>query len=287
VPRNTQTGEGKAVISLILAREDLTMDLGLKGLRALVTGSSRGLGHATALLLAKEGARVAVNSREQEKADKTARAMAGETGAEVIGLAGDVSEAGVPERLVQSAAERFGGLDILVANAGGPPAGTFEQFDDAAWMKAVELSFMSNVRLIRAALPYLRQSQAASVLTITSYSVKQPISNLILSNSIRAATVGLTKSLALEAGMDGIRFNSILPAFTMTERITELMGARAKANDSSVEAEIAKQSKESPLGRIGTPEEFANAAVFLVSPAASYITGVMLTVDGGMYKGTL
>jgi 3-oxoacyl-[acyl-carrier protein] reductase len=181
----------------------------------------------------------------------------------------------------------LGGLDILVTNAGGPPAGAFESFDEAAWQKAVELSFMSHVRLIRAALPYLRQSSAASVLTVTSYSVKQPIPNLVLSNSIRAATVGLTKSLALELGREGIRFNSILPGWTETERVTELMSFRAKQNKTTVEEEIARQSKDSPLGRMGRPEEFANAAVFLVSPAASYITGVMLTVDGGMYKGTL
>ena len=146
---------------------------------------------------------------------------------------------------------------------------------------------MSHVRLIRAALPHLRKSSAASVLTVTSMSVKQPLANLVLSNSVRAATVGLTKSLALELGKDGIRFNSILPGWTETERVTQLMTARAAANHSTVEAEIAKQSQESPLGRMGQPAEFANAAAFLVSPAASYITGVMLTVDGGMYKGTL
>ena len=181
----------------------------------------------------------------------------------------------------------WGGLDILITNAGGPPAGKFESFDDETWQKAVELSFLSQVRLIRAALPHLRKSSAASVLTITSYSVKQPIPNLILSNSIRMATIGLTKSLALELGGEGIRFNSILPAWTETDRIQELMKARAAANGTSMDEEIKNQSKESPLGRIGQPEEFANAAVFLVSPVAAYITGVMLSIDGGMYKGTL
>ena len=146
---------------------------------------------------------------------------------------------------------------------------------------------MSHVRLIRAALPHLRESNAASVLTVTSVSVKQPIVNLVLSNSIRAATVGLTKSLALELGKDGIRFNSILPGWTETERVNDLMAFRAKNNNTTIEEEIRKQSAESPLGRMGQPEEFANAAAFLLSPAASYITGVMLNVDGGMYKGTL
>ena len=145
---------------------------------------------------------------------------------------------------------------------------------------------MSHVRLIKAALPYLRKSDAASVLTVTSLSVKQPIANLLLSNSVRMATIGLTKSLALELGRENIRFNSILPGWTETERVTELMTARATANKSTAEEETRKQSEQSALGRLGQPEEFANAAVFLVSPAASFITGVMLNVDGGMYKGT-
>ena len=263
------------------------MDLQLKGKRALVTGSSRGLGYATALGLAREGCRVAINSRDESKATIAAQAIAKETNMKVIGLAGDVSDPDVPARLVGETGRAFEGLDILVCNAGGPPAGAFDSFDEAAWQKAIDLSFMSHVRLIQAALPFLKQSKAASVLTVTSYSVKQPIPNLVLSNSIRAATVGLTKSLALELGAEGIRFNSILPAWTETQRIKDLMESRAKQNGTTIDQEAARQAKDSALGRIGTPEEFANAAVFLVSPAASYITGVMLTVDGGMYKGTL
>lgn len=263
------------------------MDLGLKGKVALVTGSSRGLGFATALVLAQEGANVVVNSRSAEGASHAAEKIAAQTGAKVIGVAGDVADPASAEQLVRETAETLGGIDLLVTNAGGPPSGAFEKFDDAAWLKAVDLSLMSHVRLIRAALPWLRKSAAASVLTITSYSVKQPIPNLVLSNSIRSATIGLTKTLALELGCEGIRFNSILPAWTETERVTDLMSARAKTNGTSVEEEIARQAKESPMGRMGTPNEFANAAAFLLSPAASYITGVMLSVDGGMYKGTL
>jgi 3-oxoacyl-[acyl-carrier protein] reductase len=263
------------------------MDLHLRDKRALVTGSSRGLGYAAALLLAKEGCRVAINSRDEAKASTAAQGIAAETGAQVIALAGDVTDPDVPERLVGESAHAFGGLDILITNTGGPPSGPFESFNEAAWQKAVDLSLMSHVRLIRAALPYLRKSKAASVLTVTSYSVKQPIPNLVLSNSIRAATVGLTKSLALELGLAGIRFNSILPSWTLTDRVYDLMKSRAAQNHTTLEQEIARQSSESPLGRMGQPEEFANAAVFLVSPAASYITGAMLAVDGGMYKGTL
>ena len=262
------------------------MDLHLKNKRALVTGASRGLGYATARVLSLEGASVAINGRDAVRIQKAAFELADETGFPVHGLAGDVGQASVAEELLSAAAEALGGLDILICNAGGPPPGTFESFDESAWQKAIDLSFMSNVRLIKAALPFLRKSQAASVLTVTSYSVKQPIPNLVLSNSIRAATVGLTKSLALELGKDGIRFNSILPGWTETERVSELMSARARANGTSQQAEIARQAAESPLGRMASPQEFANVAVFLVSPLASYLTGVMLPVDGGMLKGT-
>jgi 3-oxoacyl-[acyl-carrier protein] reductase len=262
------------------------MDLQLKGKKALVTGSSRGLGYATAHLLAEEGAQVIVNSRSQEKADEAASRIAAETGNNVTGMAGDVAQKDTPAQLIRDAVHRMGGIDILVTNAGGPSPGTFESFDDDAWFNAIDLSFMNHVRLIRAALPHLRQSDSASVLTLTSYSVKQPIPNLVLSNSIRAATVGLTKTLALELGKEGIRFNSILPAWTETERVFDLMRNRAQQKGSTLDEELKNQAADSPLGRMGTPREFANAAVFLVSPAASYITGVMLTVDGGMYKGT-
>jgi 3-oxoacyl-[acyl-carrier protein] reductase len=257
------------------------MDLELSGKRALVTGASRGLGYATAKALVAEGAQVALNSRDEAKLRAAAEGLGG------VAAPADITEPGAAERVVAQTVEKLGGLDILITNAGGPPAGGFESLNEAAWTKAIELSLMSHVRLIRAALPYLRQSDAAAVLTITSYSVKQPIPGLVLSNSIRAATVGLTKTLALELGREGIRFNSILPGWTETERVTELMTFRAEQNGTTMEQEIAKQMAESPLGRMARPEEFAKPAVFLVSPAASYITGVMLTVDGGMVKGTL
>jgi 3-oxoacyl-[acyl-carrier protein] reductase len=262
------------------------MDLGLKEKRAFIAGSSRGLGYATALTLAREGCRVALNSREEEKVKAAAEAIINETGTQTYGVAGDVSNASAADEIINSAVDSLGGLDILITNAGGPPSGSFEIFDDETWQKAVDTSFMSHVRLIRAALPHLRKSSTPSVLTMTSFTVKQPIPNLILSNSIRAATVGLTKSLALELGKENIRFNSIMPGWTETERVVHLMEFRAKNNNSTVEEEITKQTAEIPLGRLGNPQEFANAAVFLVSPAASYIHGVTLAVDGGIIKGT-
>jgi 3-oxoacyl-[acyl-carrier protein] reductase len=230
---------------------------------------------------------VAINSRTHETLANAAMEISAETGVDVFPLVGDVTDPEVPERLVSQATEAMGGLDLLVTNAGGPPPGLFEDIDDDLWQQAVDLSLMSHVRLIRAALPALRKSDTASVLAVTSYTVKQPLANLILSNSVRSATIGLIKSLALELGGDGIRFNSILPAWTETERLYQILENRAKNNNTTVEEEIALQAKDTPMGRMSTLEEFANPAVFLLSPAASYITGVMLSVDGGLYKGTL
>jgi 3-oxoacyl-[acyl-carrier protein] reductase len=263
------------------------MDLGLKGKRALVTGASRGLGYAIALILGEEGCQLVINSRNPTGIEAAAEKLRKACGAMVIPLPGDVADPALPGWLVEEAISRLGGLDLLVTNSGGPPSGKFESFEDAAWQQAIETNLMAHVRLIRAALPALAQSATASVLTITSYAVKQPIPNLVLSNSVRAATVGLTKSLALELGPQGIRVNSILPGWTTTERVNELMAARAKTKGTTTEEEIAKQAMESALGRMATPQELAKAAVFLLSPAASYLTGVMLSVDGGAYKGLL
>jgi 3-oxoacyl-[acyl-carrier protein] reductase len=263
------------------------MDLQLKGKNVVIAGASSGLGFACARQLALEGARVVINGRNTDKLSKAVALLSSETGGEIFAIAGDVSDPEFAPRLINQAAEKLGGLDILITNAGGPPVGTIENLDETAWQQAINLSLMSHVRLIKAAIPFLRKSQNASVLTITSYSVKQPITNMILSNSIRAATVGLTKTLALELGKDHIRFNSILPGWTQTERVIALMQARVDANGTSIEQELEKQAKDIPLGRLASPQEFANAATFLVSPAASYITGVMLNVDGGAYKGTL
>lgn len=263
------------------------MDLQLKNKIAVVTGASRGLGAAVAETLSIEGARVVINSRNADKLEETATRISAKSGNEVLAFAGDISLPDLPARLIEATVEHFGGVDILITNAGGPPAGRFESFTDEIWAKAVESTLFAHVRLIRAALPYLKLSQAASVLTITSYSVKQPIPNLILSNSIRAATVGLTKSLSLELGDSGIRFNSILPGWTSTERVEELMRSRSQLHSSTIEEEVEKQAAESALKRLATPQEFANVAAFMVSPAASYLTGAMISVDGGTVKGLL
>lgn len=263
------------------------MDLGLRGKVALVTAASQGLGYATARQFVLEGANVAICSRSEAHISAASDALNAETGQSVLGVKADVRAPADLEHLYERVIEEYGGLDILVTNAGGPPSGPFETITDEAWMSAVDLNLMSAVRLIRSALPHLRLSTTPSVLAVTSISVKQPIANLVLSNSIRLAVIGLVKTLSLELGKEGIRFNAILPGYTETERINDLLTARARANNTTLEFEVAKQSSMSPFNRMATPDEFARAAVFLASPAASYMTGVMLPVDGGTYLGTL
>ena len=260
------------------------MDLHLKDKVVLVSGSSKGLGYAAALQLAKEGCKVAVNGRDDARIKSVAEKIRKETGTQVIGLVGDASLPDVPAKLVQQTVDAFGGLDILITNTGGPKPGSIDSLDEEAWQKGIDLCLMAHVRLIKSALPHLRKSDAASILTVTSLTVKQPLPNVLISNSVRTATIGLTKSLAIELGREGIRVNSIIPGWTETERVTELMNDRASKNQTSVEEEAKRQAAEIPLGRMGKPEEFANAAVFLVSPAASYITGTMLNVDGSVIK---
>jgi 3-oxoacyl-[acyl-carrier protein] reductase len=262
------------------------MDLGLHGARVLVTAASAGLGAATARRFSLEGALVVINSRNLDKLQKTAAAINAESGNSVFTHAGDVSKPEEAEKLVKNAVSMLGGLDIIVTNAGGPPAGTFEAFDYKDWLKATDLTLFSTINLIRAALPHLKESNRAAVLAVVSIAAKEPVDNLTLSNTIRPAVVGLTKTLSLEHGADGIRFNSILPGTTDTERIDHLMQARAEKNNTDPATERQKAGKAIPVGRIGTPEEFANAAVFLCSPAAGFINGIALLVDGGAARGT-
>ncbi len=262
------------------------MDLGLLNKNVVITGASKGLGRAVAESFAQEKANVLINSRSQDNVDQAAQEIFETSGQKVLTHAGNVAEAGYAAQLKQAIQSHFGCLDILVSNAGGPKPGRFENFSDQDWYEAIDLSMMSHIRLIRECLPLLRLSANPCVLTITSYSAKQPIPNLVLSNVLRAAAVGLTKTLALELAADHIRFNSILPGWTKTERVTSLLSDRAAANHTSIAEEMEKATQEIPLGRMAEPEEFARTAVFLASPAASYLTGIMLTVDGGVVKST-
>jgi len=263
------------------------MDLGLQNARVLVTAASQGLGAATARRFSLEGAKVVINSRNLDKLKATADRIKAESGNAVFSVAADVSEPDAAEQIIGDSVKMLGGLDVLVLNAGGPPAGTFDDFDIAAWENATQLTFLSNVRLIQAALPHLRQSDKAALLAIQSMSVKQPVPNLTLSNAVRPAVIGLMKTLSLELGPEGIRANSILPGITDTERVTNLMQARAQKNATTPADERSASAGAIPLRRIGTPEEFANTAVFLCSPAAGFITGVALPVDGGAIQATL
>ena len=269
------------------------MDLGLKDQVALVTAASRGLGAAVARRFALERASVVLCARELAHAQETARRIAEETSAEVVGLQADVTVPTDVEALVRQTVERFGRIDILVANAGGPPAGTFETLRPEQWEQAAQLTLMSAVRLCYAVVPHMKKFAAGhpharpSVVFITSVSVKQPMTNLILSNSIRMAVIGLMKSLSIELAGSGIRINAVAPGWTMTERVTELLNGRAQANGTTPEQEAAGILASIPMGRMGRPEEFANATVFLASPAASYITGITLPIDGGSLRASL
>ncbi len=263
------------------------MDLGLEGKVALVTAASRGLGAATALAFAREGARVAICARNQTPLIATGHLIAEETGVEVLAATADVSQAADVKRLIATTVDRFGQLDILVTNAGGPPSGDFLELDQDDWQQAVQLTLMSAVHLCYAAVPVMRQSGGGSILAVTSISVKQPLDNLVLSNSLRLSVVGLVKSLSNELAADGIRVNAICPGWTWTDRVGELLQSRAAKSGLTVDEEAGKITANTPLGRMADPEEFARAAVFLASPAASFITGISLLVDGGQYKGAL
>jgi len=262
------------------------MDLKLSGLNAIITGASKGLGLATAKELHHEGANVLINSRSRENLIKAKAQLLkkGEDQQKIHIYDGDVSDAVVCNEIARYAKTILGGIDVLITNSGGPPAGSFEDLDSNDWEEAIKLSFMSHLYLIRSCLPHLKRSKFPSVLAVTSFTVKNPLENLILSNSIRAATAALIKSLSIELGAEGIRFNSILPGWTLTDRVQDLLTYRAGKNGSSVSAEMEKITTAIPLRRMAEPDEFARAATFLVSPAASYINGVFLNVDGGISK---
>ncbi len=264
------------------------MDLGLQGKIAIVAASSSGLGRATATALAADGALVTINGRDQTSLDRTAAEIRRETGGDVIAIAADMADPDEIERLVADTVQARGGLDIVVCNAGGPPPGTFADFpDDQPWLDAVNLNLMSTLRLSRAAIPHLEARGGGSITNIVSVSVKQPIPHLVLSNTARTAVLGLAKSLALEYAKANIRVNNVCPGTTRTNRVTSIAERRAKANGTTVEEEIAVDAQAIPMGRIGEPEEFGKVCAFIASPAASFVTGQTITVDGGALKSTL
>lgn len=261
------------------------MELGLDGKIALVAASSKGLGRAIAEALASEGARVMVSGRNEDSLENTARDIVHRTGAEVDYCAADITLASGVEKLCAHTAERFGGVDVLIGNSGGPPAGAFDDFSDGDWQKAFELNLLSVVRLIRGTIPLMRGGgQGGRIVNIASSSIKQPIEGLVLSNAFRAAVAGLSKTLAAELGPDGILINTVGPGRISTERSEEI--DRATAQRSGVTAEEVREQVEAsiPIGRYGEPGEFARLVVFLASPANTYVTGQSLLIDGGMVR---
>jgi 3-oxoacyl-[acyl-carrier protein] reductase len=259
------------------------MDLGIAGKVALVTGASKGMGKACALGLAAEGVRVAMCARNEGDLKAAVDDVKARTRAEVLGVPADVTKADQVTRLVARVQEAWGNPDILIANCGGPPRGFFEDFDDNAWHGAVEVSLLSTVRLIRAVLPGMRARSWGRILTIQSVSVKQPLTDLLLSNAVRPGVHGMMKTLALQLARDNILVNTLCPGRILTDR---LLGG-LPASGLSREEYLARQSADIPMGRIGTPEEFASVAVFLASERASYVTGVAVQVDGGLVRGLL
>ncbi len=260
------------------------MDLGLTGKRALVLAASSGLGRATATELAREGASVAICSRDLQRAVAAADEIREETGGDVRAYEADVADAASLEALFADATRELGGLDVLVANAGGPPPGGFAGTDEAAWDRAYQLTLQSVVRSVRLAIPHLRAAGGGSILALASSSVVQPIPNLLLSNVFRPAVRALCKHLAEEMAGDGIRVNVLSPGRIHTERTEALDASRAERSGRTVEQVRAETIARIPLGRLGEPAEFGRVAAFLSSPAASYLTGIHVLADGGMVR---
>lgn len=263
------------------------MDLHLTTRTAIITGASKGIGFATARMLAAEGARIVIASRDPASLAEAQRNIRDETNADVLAVPTDMSVAEDITRLVAETVRAYNALDIVVANAGGPPPGLFEQQDDAAWQRALDQNFMSNVRLIRDALPHLKQSDQPRIITITSSGVKEPVDGLITSSAARLATAGLVKSLSKELGPYGITVNNVGPGLTLTDRIRPVLEAQAKSSGRSYEDILEERAKTIPLGRLGQPEDVAATIVFLASSHARQISGQTIVVDGGALRSSL
>jgi 3-oxoacyl-[acyl-carrier protein] reductase len=263
------------------------MELGLSGKIALVAASSKGLGKAVAIGLARERAKVVICGRHKKDLTAASDEIAQSTGTVPLAVVADVTSVKDIKRLVHTSIKKFGTVHILVTNAGGPPTGEFVKLSDEQWLDAVNLTLMSTVRLIREVIPHMQKQKWGRIINITSVSVKQPIDQLLLSNALRAAVVGMAKTLSNEVAKDNILVNNVAPGFTLTKRLEELAEGLAKQRGVSKEEVLAGYAKSAPIGRLASPEEFANLVVFLASERASYITGTTIQVDGGYAKGIM
>ncbi|HVS94590.1 MAG TPA: SDR family oxidoreductase [Mucilaginibacter sp.] len=256
------------------------MDLKLKNKVALVLAASKGLGRASASALSVEGAKVAVCSRNEDEVKKTAAEIHRQTGNPVIAIAADVSDAKQVRNLIQKTVEAFGGIDILVNNGGGPPFDKFENFDDAAWQKAFELTLLGFSRTSRDVLPYMKKAGSGRIINIISGSVKSVLNNAVLSTAMRMGIVGMAKLMADELGPYQITVNNIAPGLILTDRVKEVL-----PKDVDHELALQDRAKNIPVGRIGKPEELGALVAFLASEQAAYISGTTIQIDGGSNRG--
>ncbi len=263
------------------------MDLGIKDRVALVAASSKGLGLAVATELGKEGARLIICSRDATVLNGAKESLERKTGATVLAVPADLSEDEAAAHVVRAGIEEFGQIDILVNNAGGPPAGPFEQHDLDTWDAAIRLNLRSAIALTQGVLPGMKKRQWGRILNITSIAVKQPVDNLILSNSVRAAVTGFARTLANEVAPFGVTVNNLLPGYTRTQRVEELAETMAVQQGKTPADVVGAWEAQIPMGRLGSPEEFAALAAFLVSERASYVTGTSVQVDGGWIRSLL
>ncbi len=261
------------------------METGLKDRVAIVAASSQGIGRAAAEALAREGANLALCARNEKTLNHTAEHIRGTYGVEVVAHALDVTDPAAVAGFVSTVAQKFGRIDVCVTNAGGPPAKDFLSLGIDDWRKAVELNFLSVVSFARQVIPLMQKQRWGRIITITSVSVKQPIADLILSNAVRAAVVGLVKSLSNDFGKDGITVNNVAPGYTATERLKSLAAGRAAAAGVSGDEILNRFGEATALKRVARPDEVADAIVWLASDRASYVTGQTILVDGGAYKG--